>query len=546
MRPKDLWTKRRVLANLPGYETRNAMPDSDFQPRLSELKQQRRPLLALAIALLTCFCLIVIGVQVWSVLHAREIALRNSEVATANMARALASHAATSIKLGDAVLSEIVGRIERDGLGARQGESLRARMVEVQRSVDELHGLFVYAPDGKWLLSSLPEPMQGNNFDREYFQYHLKHPGRGLHIGTPVRSRSTGVWILPLSRRIDHPDGSFAGVALATLDLAWFDKFYDSFDVGASGTILMLLDNGTLVYRRPFRGDQVGIDVRSGPVWQLYKKHGPVGTAIMTPQIDNIERLYSYRHLEDYPLLVASAQSMEEVLAEWRALAIKMSVVIGASLLLLAWGGTVMVRQIRVREQLEAELRRSSNALKRHNRSLKALAESDGLTGLANRRLFEETLEREYDRARRAGAPFAVIMCDVDHFKKFNDRYGHVSGDDCLRRVAGAIAESARRPTDLAARYGGEEFALVLPDTDLEGACAVAEKIRAAVAGLRLAHADSPPGHVTVSLGVYSARPLRGGGDALAWVEAADALLYEAKASGRNRLAARGGQAVAA
>ncbi len=523
------------------------MPDTDIQPRLSALKQQRRPLVALAVGLLACFCLLVVGVQVWSVLHARDVALRDSVSDTGNMARALASHAQASIKLGDAALSELVERIERDGLSGPAAARLRARMMTLTHDVDELHGLFVYAADGAWLVSSLPTPVQGNNFDREYFQYHLTHPGNGMHIGKPVRSRSTGVWILPLSRRVDHPDGSFAGVALATLNLAWFGRFYDSFDVGESGTILMMLDDGTLLYRRPFRDEQIGSDVRSGPIWQLYKHSGPVGTAILTPKLDNIERLYSYRHLDGYPVLVASAQSTSEVLAEWRGLAIKMSLLLGASVLLLAWGGVVMVRQIRIREQLEAELRRSGNALKRHNRSLKALADSDGLTGMPNRRLFEETLEREYDRARRNDTPFAVILADVDHFKTYNDRYGHVAGDDCLRRVAGAIAGGARRPTDLAARYGGEEFALVLPDTGFEGALAVAEKIRAAVCALRLAHADNPPGHVTVSLGVYSARPaLDKGHDALAWVEAADALLYDAKANGRNRVAARDGQAVAA
>jgi diguanylate cyclase (GGDEF)-like protein len=521
------------------------MPDT--QPRISELKQQRRPVVALTIALLTCFCLLMIGVQVWSVLHARDAALRDAGVATANMARALASHAQTSIKLGDAVLAEIGERMQRKEQNADELERLRRRMMELTRDVNELHGLFVYAADGRWVVSSLPRPMQGNNYDREYFQYHLTHPGRALHVGMPVRSRSTGVWILPLSRRIDNPDGSFAGVALATLDLGWFGKFYDSFDVGRSGTILLMLDSGSLVYRRPFKAEQVGSDVRSGPIWQLYRNRGPVGTAVLKPQLDSIERLYSYRHLDGYPLLVASAQSIDEVLAEWRMLALKMGALVLASVLLLAWGGKVMIRQIRIREELEAELRRSGYALKRHNRSLKALAESDGLTGLANRRLFEDALEREYDRARRTDSAFSVIMIDVDHFKKFNDRYGHPAGDECLRRVAAILAEGARRPTDLAARYGGEEFALVLPDTDLDGATAVAEKLRTAVMALRLAHADNPPGYVTVSMGVYSGHPARdAGGDALGWVEAADKLLYEAKANGRNRVAARGSRAMAA
>jgi diguanylate cyclase (GGDEF)-like protein len=130
-------------------------------------------------------------------------------------------------------------------------------------------------------------------------------------------------------------------------------------------------------------------------------------------------------------------------------------------------------------------------------------------------------------------------MCDVDFFKKYNDRYGHVAGDDCLRKVAAAIGAGARRPVDLAARYGGEEFALVLPDTGLEGATIVAEAIRTAVAALALEHADSPTGKVSVSLGVVAA-PTGTEPDG-AWVEAADRLLYEAKAGGRNRVAARGG-----
>jgi diguanylate cyclase (GGDEF)-like protein len=203
---------------------------------------------------------------------------------------------------------------------------------------------------------------------------------------------------------------------------------------------------------------------------------------------------------------------------------------------MLAWGGSRMIRQIRLREKLEDELRQAGDALERHNLSLKTLAESDGLTGLANRRLFGDTLARELARARRSGTPFALILSDVDFFKKYNDRYGHVAGDDCLRKVAAAIASGARRPGDLAARYGGEEFAVILSDTTLEGAMTVAEGIRAAVAELRLEHADSPAGEVSLSLGVVTG--LAAAEADSVWVEAADRLLYEAKAGGRNRVAA--------
>ncbi|HBF51236.1 MAG TPA: diguanylate cyclase, partial [Massilia sp.] len=162
----------------------------------------------------------------------------------------------------------------------------------------------------------------------------------------------------------------------------------------------------------------------------------------------------------------------------------------------------------------------------------------DVLTGLANRRRFDETLAAEHERARRSGMPFSLILLDVDYFKKYNDRYGHVAGDDCLRQVAGAIATGPRRPTDLAARYGGEEFAVILPDTDRDGACAVAEKIRQAVLALDVAHADSACGTVSISLGVHTCWPATDAASTpLACIEAADALLYRAKTDGRNRLA---------
>jgi diguanylate cyclase (GGDEF)-like protein len=516
-------------------------------PALPVLEGPHRPLVALAVGLLSCFCLLLAGLAAWSAWHAYRTQLENSRVATANISRALASHAETSIKLGDAVLAEMVERIEHDGLDEEAMTRLTNRLRNLTRDVGELHGLFVYGPDGRWLTSSLPRPMQGNNFDREYFQYHLLHPGRGTHVSVPVRSRSTGAWILPLSRRIEGPDGSFAGVVLATLNLAWFGRFYDSFDVGKNGTIVLGHDNGTLIYRRPFHDEQVGMDIRNGTIWQRAQRSSEPGSVMLTPRLDNVERLYSYRHLQGFPLFVASGEAKDDILAGWRRSTLQTAVLGLAALLVLAWGGGILVGQIRIRERLERDLRRAGAALQRQNASLQNLADRDGLTGLANRRLFEDRLVREYERARRSGAPFALVMADIDHFKQFNDRFGHLAGDECLRKVAGAVAEGARRPADLPARYGGEEFAVILPDTDLAGANEVADRIRAAVAGLDLRHPDSPAGRVSLSMGVYVGHPaMAERNDPLAWVDVADRLLYEAKDAGRNRVVAREGHAAAA
>jgi diguanylate cyclase (GGDEF)-like protein len=157
------------------------------------------------------------------------------------------------------------------------------------------------------------------------------------------------------------------------------------------------------------------------------------------------------------------------------------------------------------------------------------------LTGLANRRRFDEALDSECRRARRENAPLALIMTDVDFFKKYNDSYGHQGGDDCLRRVATVLAQGARRPADLAARYGGEEFALILPHTTLEGAAVVADAMRRGVAGLNLLHASSSVApHVTLSLGVAAISPGEPDVGPETLIERADNALYDAKREGRN------------
>ncbi|ALK96103.1 hypothetical protein AB595_08540 [Massilia sp. WF1] len=505
-------------------------------PRLKHLNRVRRPLVGRSIALLAAFCVLLVGIHGWSLWTARQGQLAETAASTANMARALAAQAETSFKVADAILAETVERVEHDGAAGAAGERLHRRFVHIAAHSAEVHGLFVYGPDGSWEVTALPHPVQANNADRDYFRYHQSHLDRRTHVGKPVRSRSSGALVIPVSRRIDRPDGSFGGVALVTLDLGFFGRFYDSFDVGREGSIALALDDGTLLYRRPYREGLIGTDISKGPVFQMLRNTGPVGTALLKSGIDGIERLFSYHHLDGYPLLVLSAQSKDEILDDWWVAAIKMSCVVAFAIAVLAWGGARMVRQIRSREQLEDELREAGAALERHNETLKVQAESDGLTGLANRRMFEETLGRELARARRTGASFALILADVDCFKKYNDRYGHVAGDDCLRKVAVAIAAGVRRPGDLAVRYGGEEFAVILPETDLEGALTVAETIRAAVAALAIEHADGPTGKVSLSLGV-AAGPAGAETDG-AWVEAADRQLYQAKAGGRNRVAA--------
>ena len=174
--------------------------------------------------------------------------------------------------------------------------------------------------------------------------------------------------------------------------------------------------------------------------------------------------------------------------------------------------------------------------LKAQTDALRMLASLDGLTGVPNRRIFDERLDAEWRACRRSGSPLSLLMVDVDHFKLYNDHYGHLDGDQCLKAIASALASSVERGRDMLARFGGEEFVCLLPDTDLEGAKHIAEKLRQAVEGLAIPHVESKTAAtVTVSLGVATTAEC----DALEppdLLKVADEQLYLAKQSGRNRV----------
>ena len=171
----------------------------------------------------------------------------------------------------------------------------------------------------------------------------------------------------------------------------------------------------------------------------------------------------------------------------------------------------------------------------RINRTLSTLAQRDGLTGIYNRRHFDETLDIEWRRARREQIPLALLLVDVDHFKQYNDEYGHLAGDECLKAVALCITRAVRRPADLVARYGGEEFAVILPNTDLAGCLKTGENVRASIAQLALLHRASQQGVLAVSIGA-TARLRDFHGDPAALISLADECLYKAKRRGRNQV----------
>jgi diguanylate cyclase (GGDEF)-like protein len=201
----------------------------------------------------------------------------------------------------------------------------------------------------------------------------------------------------------------------------------------------------------------------------------------------------------------------------------------------IAWA--LWIRRTMAREaELLQLLQERTEQLEGANERLRNLSLADALTGVANRRAFDQSLDSEWRRAVRSKQPLSLLMLDIDNFKSFNDAYGHQSGDKCLAAVASELGRVPRRAADRVARYGGEEFAALLPLTDTPGALALAERMRAAVEGLNIPHTGGVDGRVTISIGCATAESTDGiTADML--VAAADAALYDAKRSGRNRKA---------
>jgi diguanylate cyclase (GGDEF)-like protein len=503
------------------------MPDdARYRPALkSDSSTQRKAVLFVVLVVVS-----LIVLDVWQTLTARAQAMRASEITTSNLARSLAQHADDAIKQSDTVLLGLIERIQVDGTEPAQVQRLRNLMQGWTRSMEQLQGLFIYDSQGNWVASSNPvDPPGINNADREYFRYHLDNPDPGVHVGPVIRSRSTNALVIPVSRRLSGADGKFAGVVLATLKVQYFNQFYAGFDLDERGVIALLLKDGTILLRRPFDENVIGSSMGKGRIFSELLPQAHKGTLMQRSLVDGVERMYSYHALRNYPLVLETAESKASLLASWYENLLRSAafvLVVGIALSLYA---ATLIRQIRRGLRTEAELRNAHAALQK-------LAMQDGLTGLANRRQLDAALPDEIGRARRNSRPLGVIMLDIDHFKRFNDLYGHPAGDGCIKAVGQAVLNCVGRAGDLVVRYGGEEILILLPESDEAGTWQVAEKVLLAVRALAIPHAGSDVAIVTISAGVHVWRNSDPDVRAQSLIEAADQALYRAKTSGRNRI----------
>jgi diguanylate cyclase (GGDEF)-like protein/PAS domain S-box-containing protein len=589
------------------------------------------------------------GLSTWQIRSSREAQMRAARTETANLAGSLAQQAQAVIESVDVALRGMQERFAHDGIGPeaipRWDAWMRARVHPPSR-LSHLNTLFVFDSNGHWVASSLPDVDRNLNFaDRAYFKYHRDHNDDSVLVGDPVRSKVDDRWIVTVTRRLNDPEGRFAGVADASMTLGEFQALYETVDVGRNGVITLATRSGTILVRQPLDEANIGRSVADNALFRDILNTVDSQTIELASPVDGKMRLVSYHRIQGFDLLIIVGRDMDDVLAPWRQQT-KIHLILLAVTLCVANGLALhLTRQIHSREEAEdlyrllaenasdaivctdldgnrryaspayevmtgrsaedladkpwtalvlpedhaifkaamaelvagteivtityryrkpdgsvvwVELRgRMTNGTRRRppefianmrdisrqkaveyelakaNAELSALTMTDSLTGVANRRKFDQTLATEWKRGFRDGTILAILMVDADNFKQYNDLYGHARGDECLRRIAAILYGGARRPADLAARYGGEEFALILPVTSAPDAVEIGLRICQAVAASNMEHDGNEGGRVTVSIGVAALIP---GPDASPQqlVEAADQALYEAKKLGRN------------
>jgi diguanylate cyclase (GGDEF)-like protein len=480
----------------------------------------RRPNAVIVISVLLASA--IAAIAIWVLAQMREDALRRAQDSALNVTLLVQRDVARNLELYDLSLRAVIDGLQQPGVMALPPALRQLVLFDGSASAQDMGSMMVLDEAGNAILDSKSSPPRHiNAADRDFFTAHRNSPNLGLYVSRPYMSRQPGAGeSIALSRRLSHPDGSFAGIVVGTLRLTYFQRLFAGMNLGNDGSMALMLSDGTMLMRRPYDPKIIGLNLTGTANYTRFTK-ADSGDFFGTAAIDGIERWYAFRHIDGFPLLLDVAISTHDIYATWRHRAW----IIGS--LIAALDVTIIALAVLFSQQLKRRVAVEE--------ALRVLARTDGLTGLNNRRTFEEHAEREWLVMQRTGRPLSMLLIDVDNFKGYNDLYGHSAGDDALMAVASCIDGNVRRPGDVAARYGGEEFAVLLPDTNELGAALIAERMRAAVQALELRHVASAHHVLTISVGIACTGLYRFP-NYRSFVNAADTALYEAKDAGRNRI----------
>jgi diguanylate cyclase (GGDEF)-like protein len=442
-------------------------------------------------------------------------------VSAGNLVAAIESDIERNIDLYDLSLLAVVENFHRPGLDRLSPEMRQLVLFDRAATAEYMGAILMLDRRGAVVLDSRSlHPGKQTFGDQEFFIAHSRDPDPALHLSRPTLD-TDGQPIIRLSRRLSLPDGSFAGVVAGSLRLAYFDDLFRKLTLGPASTIALVRTDGIMLTRRPFDRASIGRSLADTTLFNHFGPSSHSGTFEAKVARDGVDRFFTYRQVGHLPLILSVGLSIDQIDATWR----RDTAILGLVAALL------VIAAVFLKRKLHQELGRRLEA----EEALALQARTDSLTGLPNRRHFDETLPRDWRRAQRTRSPLGLLMIDADHFKSYNDRFGHQAGDELLVALARCIATNTQRATDFAARYGGEEFVVLLTGPDALNAAKLGERICQAVAALTEGPSGALLAPMTVSIGVAWTMP-----DARAVQQdllgAADRALFDAKQGGRNRV----------
>lgn len=482
----------------------------------------------------------VIGINMWSLNKSWQQTKYSAEENAVNLSLSQVRQAEDTF----VQIEMTIRNIQRDHLselsGGARGNGLSRAMRELQSRLPQLHGLFFYNAEGKWLATSANRiPSTVNNADRDYFIYHRQHDNQNIRIGAVVRSRSTGDLVIPVSVRINDAAGVFAGVLLATVNVDYFRHFYGYYELGNRDILVLMLADATVLYARSQSEGYIGNNLSSSQLFTEMLTRTDRGSGEWRSALDGKRRIFGFARSMHYPLVVAAGfdrDSLKErwLASKWPDISVNLALLGGVVLM-----GTFILRQAGKSYRDQLELIRLRDELTLLNRSLHVMALIDALTGLANRRQFDLFLSLSLKNSEKNSLPVSLIMLDVDYFKRYNDIYGHVEGDNCLRKIGALLKSLPFREHALAARYGGEEFAIILQNASLATAQRLAHQLLNKTRETAIPHSGTllKEKTVTLSAGCHTVTGTPDNdADILLLTQGADRALYSAKKAGRNRV----------
>ena len=458
----------------------------------------------------------------WVLWQAGDRDYLHSRDAAANLVASLASEIDRNIELYDLSLQAVVDGMKLPDINKISPELRQVVLFDRASTAKDMGSILVLDVRGTVVLDSRAlVPAEMSYAGRDLFQVHADRADVGLYISRPWIA-ADGQHLIGFSRRMSNDDGSFGGVVAGSMRVSYFHNLFRKLKFGASDSMNLLSADGTILMRAPFDIDTIGQSLRKSFVFKQFPQ-SPNGWYETASILDGVKRLFVFQQVGKHPLLIVEGISLDTIYSDWWR-----EVWLIGSIMLALCAITMALMVL-----LVMALKRRTAA----ENQLALLASTDGLTGLCNRRKFDDMLSTEWSRSQRSATPISLLMIDADSFKAFNDAHGHQAGDAALVSIAACIANGARRASDLGARYGGEEFAVLLPGESIDDATRIAEEIRASVLSLRVQQQGRSDVCPTISVGVACMIPQVG----LAprdLIKSADLALYEAKRSGRNRTVA--------